>query len=444
MAATDTAMRDALVQQRWFRAKGRQVVDVEVIDRATWQAEGLPLRLEVAAVRFAEGDDAWYLLVRSGDELDAIGEPKVARALLRKAFASARVPTEAGGEFVFFSDEPLHSVPLGQLEPPAPMGAEQSNSSIRFGDGLTLKLFRQLDRGINPEIEVAQFLLAYTRFRQMPLFAGSVNYREPGGDVRAAGVFQTFVPNRGDAWKTTLGRLEAALAGGDLDAAVSPMRPLGEATARLHVALASGRTPAFHPRPVEPVDVAGWTDEIEREMDETLGLLAERGIGAPGRETLRQRAAGLEHLVGTIAIRIHGDYHLGQVLEHDEGVFAIIDFEGEPLKPLHERRQRYPALRDVAGMLRSFDYARHSALRASAADPVRERRAARWHEAARAAFLDAYLAYVRPNAPSLLPSDEAGVRAALGALELQKALYEVRYERNNRPDWLPIPLAALG
>jgi trehalose synthase-fused probable maltokinase len=151
---------------------------------------------------------------------------------------------------------------------------------------------------------------------------------------------------------------------------------------------------------------------------------------------LAQRAEGLRALTGALKARHHGDYHLGQVLERDDGSFVIIDFEGEPSRPLAQRRQKRTPLRDVAGMLRSFDYARHAALHASPG--ASGDRAVSWYAHSREVFLDEYLSVARQH-PGLLPAD---VVAPLAALELEKAAYEVMYELNNRPDWLPIPLAA--
>jgi trehalose synthase-fused probable maltokinase len=175
------------------------------------------------------------------------------------------------------------------------------------------------------------------------------------------------------------------------------------------------------------------------EVERAVHALIAHGHGIdPG--PLFARADGVRALRGARKTRHHGDYHLGQVLETPEGNFAIIDFEGEPSKPLSVRRAKRSPLRDVAGMLRSFDYARHAALRTGdASDPRRRARAEDWYVAVRQAFLAAYLATVRREQADLLPAD---VAAPLAALELEKAAYEVLYELNNRPDWLAIPLQA--
>jgi maltokinase len=440
---------DQLRQQRWFAAKGRTVRAAVMVDRGAWALDGTAVRLELVEVSFAEGPRETYVLVRAGDELDALREPRVARSLLSQAYAGARVPTERGGLLAFWSGEMLHRLSTGMLEPPRALGAEQSNSSVRYGNGLVLKLFRRIEPGIHPEVEMAQFLTERTSYRHMPLLAATLNYRGPDGAVSAVGMFQSFVPNRGDAWQATLQRLGPVLDGANLAPAVEPMRRLGEVTAALHLALASSQSiPAFAPQPVSQDDVAAWTRDIQEELTRAAGALQGRA-SVLDAEHLADRANGVAALVGSQKIRLHGDYHLGQVLVREDqgGDFAVIDFEGEPAKPLAARREKRSPLRDVAGMLRSFDYARHAALRdgqGNATAPGRGARAAAWHEAARAAFLEAYLASVRSHCPSLLPQDEEGLHGALAAHELEKAGYEALYELNNRPDWLPIPLAALA
>jgi trehalose synthase-fused probable maltokinase len=443
------ALIEQLRQQRWFAAKGRTVRAAARVDRGAWATDGAVIRLELVEVGYAEGPPETYVLVRAGDELDALRDPRVARSLLGQAYAGARVPTERGGLLASWSGEILHGLSTGSLEPPRPLGAEQSNSSVRYGDGLVLKLYRRLQPGIHPEVEMAQFLTDRTTFRNMPLLAATLNYRGPDGAVSAVGMFQTFVPNRGDAWQATLRWLEPVLEGAALPPAVEPLRRLGEVTAALHAALASSQSiPAFAPQPVSQDDVAAWTREVQDEVRQAAEALQGRA-GVPDVGHLAEGASGVAALVGSQKIRLHGDYHLGQVLvREDQGVdFAVIDFEGEPAKPLGARREKRSPLRDVAGMLRSLDYARHAALRDGHGDPAAPERMARadaWHRAARDAFLEAYLDCLRRHSPRLLPADECGLRRALAAFELEKAAYEVLYELNNRPDWLPIPLAALA
>ncbi|MCA1648148.1 MAG: alpha-amylase, partial [Chloroflexi bacterium] len=205
-------------------------------------------------------------------------------------------------------------------------------------------------------------------------------------------------------------------------------------------ALASG-TGDFSAEPIGSADIQRWQQAIHAEVQAAFHALAHRQIGLDAARLLR-RADGIVSLDRALKTRHHGDFHLGQVLERADASFAIIDFEGEPSKPLERRRQRHSPLRDVAGMLRSFDYARNTALRTGDPnDPTRLQIGVRWFACARAAFLQSYLQGVRQVEPALLPRDIDG---PLAALELEKAAYEVLYELNNRPDWLPIPLAALG
>jgi trehalose synthase-fused probable maltokinase len=214
------------------------------------------------------------------------------------------------------------------------------------------------------------------------------------------------------------------------------MARLGQTTAELHLALAGG-SGDFSAEPITAQDVALWKRAIHDEVGRAVDALARRQIDVDA-DALLSRAEGVAALHGALKTRHHGDYHLGQVLERDDGSFVIIDFEGEPAKPLAQRREKRSPLRDVAGMLRSLDYARNAALRGSGSSAVG--RAQEWYAAARQAFLDTYLAAIRREKSHLLPAD---VESPLAALELEKAAYEVLYELDNRPDWLPIPLAAL-
>jgi trehalose synthase-fused probable maltokinase len=320
------------------------------------------------------------------------------------------------------------------------MRGEQSNTSVRFGNELILKLFRRLQFGPNPEVEVGRFITDYTEFRNAPPVVGSASYIDPQGREAALALLQRFEPNRGDAWTTALARVRGVLEGGDSSESVDAMARLGQTTAELHLALASG-TSDFSAEPIAESDVAAWLRAVEDEVRLAADALARQAIQVDTGALLR-RADGLAGLTGALKTRHHGDYHLGQVLEREDGTFVIIDFEGEPAKPLALRREKRSPLRDVAGMLRSFDYARHTALRSGdRTDPARIAAASDWYAAVRDAFLSTYIRTVKAGSASLLPRE---IEAPLAALELEKAAYEVLYELNNRPDWLPIPLAALS
>ncbi len=443
MGDLSSELLDDLRRQRWFAAKDRAVRGARVVDRAAPLGPTSDVRLELVAVDFAAGPSETYVLVRSGEVLDALGSPGVADALLERTREGAALPTEQGGALLFARTYALQAALRRVAAPPTLMAGEQSNTSIRYGDALILKLFRRLQPGINPELEVGRFLTERTSFRHAPRLAASLEYRAPDGACAALAILQTFVPNRGDAWSTTLERLAGVLAGERPEAAVRPMRRLGEVTASLHLALSSvADDPAFAPQPVSDADTRRWTRAIESQVARAAAALQARGVVVP-MDRLLARARGVEALRGSLKIRHHGDYHLGQVLEQPDGDFTVIDFEGEPLKPLEARRERASPLRDAAGMLRSFDYARHAALRMGEADdPARVARAEAWHHAARDAFLTAYAATIQGGRSELLPALAGSVDRALAAFEIEKAAYEVLYELTHRPDWLPIPRAA--
>jgi trehalose synthase-fused probable maltokinase len=421
---------ESLQEARWFGGKSRTISETRVVDRAQWTAAAA---LHLVEVSYTRGSSEIYVLA------DRLEDPTVARAILDH-FHGATIATERGGQLVFRPTHVFHSVAAESPEPVLAMKGEQSNTSIRFGDALILKLFRRLQYGPNPDVEIGWFLTEHTSFSGTPPVAGSLSYIRADGCEASLALLQCFERNRGDAWTTTLRRLQPVLDGANPAESLDAVRRLGATTAELHLALAAGSGSDFAPEPISRQDLEIWFAAIEDEVRVTVEALASRGI-AVDSAPLRERAEGLRQLKGALKTRHHGDYHLGQVLERDDGAFVIIDFEGEPSRQLAQRREKRPPLRDVAGMLRSFDYARTAALRADdASDPRRSARAAAWHAAAREAFLSEYLA-IAHRLPHLLPSD---VAPPLAALELEKAAYEVLYELNNRPDWLPIPLAAFA
>jgi maltose alpha-D-glucosyltransferase/alpha-amylase len=318
-----------------------------------------------------------------------------------------------------------------------------------LGARLVLKSLRRPQPGLNPDLEIARFLTTRTAFREVPRLAGWVEYEGRGGTFSLA-VLQEFVPNQGDGWKHVLATLRQR--GAAIERASDPLldevQRLGATTGGLHAALASDPSAAeFAPEPVTRTDVERWADDIARDLggDDIQRLLGDRRGRAAGPEGQRARVlAALSPLTATVKIRVHGDYHLGQVLKTADG-FVIIDFEGEPARPLAERRRRQAALRDVAGMLRSLDYAAHAVGR----EAPEVERAARlvaltvWEDRARRAFLTGYRAAVSASAVPLVPAAEPALLRACAAFELEKACYELLYELNNRPDWVAIPLAGI-
>jgi maltose alpha-D-glucosyltransferase/alpha-amylase len=251
---------------------------------------------------------------------------------------------------------------------------------------------------------------------------------------------QAYIPSVGDAWAWITERINDP---GVRPATVEAAGVLGARTGEMHVAFASGTSDAFAPEMASGAYADAVAAEARAELRDTIDQLERRGVGGALElgDVLDASLDALRSLEGTMITRIHGDYHLGQVLRTSNEDFAILDFEGEPTRSLDERRAKASPLRDVAGMLRSFDYAAETARRA--AGGVETEDIDEWYAAARASYLDGYNAVVRQNSLLMRGWEEGERDATLAALEVHKALYEVRYELGNRPDWLDIPLNAL-
>jgi predicted trehalose synthase len=305
---------------------------------------------------------------------------------------------------------------------------EQSNTSIVFGDALILKHFRRLAAGPNPDVEITRFLTERTGFRHTPRLCGSLEYRD-GAGAWALAMAQELVRDARDGWRWLLERL----AGGD--AALGPLHGLGRRTAELHLALGSDpHDPAFAPEVITPADVEAWTEAVQRQLEAARTAL---GGALPDGVPARIEAAGLGPLAGATKQRHHGDFHLGQTLIGRGGAeVAIIDFEGEPLRPLAERRRKHTPLRDVAGLLRSIDYAAMATRPAGLEDW-----AAAWQAEGARLVTAAYRRAV--TGAGFVPGADNAFTRALAVLELEKAAYEVLYEANHRPAWVAIPKVGL-
>lgn len=505
---------DFIVSRRWFRAKARTVAGVQIEDvipfaeHNSWllvlsvsYVEGagdkylLPVSLtsDVDSAALPEGSEPFAAIHGGGGQKgvlhSAFANPRF-RNLILSAIATGQAFEGAAGMLVAAKTAIPGGVATNFATPPesSVSRAEQSNTSIIFGDRFILKLFRKVEAGINPDIEIGRFLTEHN-FANTPAVLGTLEYRSyKENAVYAAGILQNFVRNEGDAWKYTLEALGGffqralkkaetldsstvhplelmkrtvpaevrTLIGSYLDSAAL----LGKRTAEMHAALASGKVdPDFAPQSFTATDGQKLYHEMLAQAHTAFQVLrlkagvltgpaaenAERLLALEG--AVRERFSRLQSSnITAQRIRFHGDYHLGQVLFTGSD-FMIIDFEGEPARPLSERRDKTICLRDVAGMVRSFQYAGYASLFGQvpglpAGDATSiESYAALWNAWVSATYLKGY--FDAAGNASFLPQTEEERRLVLDAFLLHKALYEVAYELNNRPDWVIIPLRGI-
>lgn len=419
------------------------------------QGAGLPTGAVLARLEAEDGG--------RGVLLDALEDAGVRRLIGRGLEAGARY-THDGTSWTL-APEPGVDV-AGLADAPATLGnAEQSNSAIIYGDRAILKLYRKLEAGKNPDVEMTRALATRSSFQNVPRLLGTITFEDRDGGVTVAGMLQRLVPGARDGWTLALESAGAFLdAPGDAppNPFAADMEELGRVTRELHEALlALGEEPGFEPIAGSAEDVQEWAARVRDMIRESTGLLARARDGgrlhgpdvAIADAVLRRRAElladvdAISEAVGEhpgSRVRHHGDYHLGQVLRGAEGRFMIIDFEGEPARLLSERRAPNSALRDVAGMLRSFSYAAATAaIRAGGVgvNPAVEVRTARWERAVREAFLRGYM---ERGGAEFLPDPPSAIPHLITLFEMEKVFYELSYEINNRPDWVWIPLRGIG
>ena len=417
-----------MARQRWFGAKSRRIEAIVIADAIRIGGGALVL----ADVELDGGERQRYAMpLMAGREIgDALGDADFCRALT-SLLARAGAATGERGE--------IHGVPATALVerwaegPPEHLtarriGGEQSNTSVVLGETFMLKHFRKLVEGDNPEAEIGRFLSERTGFRHTPRLAGHLEYRDARGTTTTLAIMQALVPDAVDGWQWTLARLRE---GDGVADTVEALRRLGVRTGELHRALASDQhDPAFAPEAITAADVGAWAEAVRAQLASAGAALGGEAIAIDPTAL----AAGLASMVGRQKIRHHGDFHLGQTLYRPTaGDWMIIDFEGEPLRPPAERRRKHVALRDVAGLLRSIDYA------AVSVDSLAPRRA--WEVDASRAFLDGYRRAT--GAAAFLPESAEAFRDVVAVFELEKAAYEIVYESNNRPDWVAIPRRGL-
>jgi trehalose synthase-fused probable maltokinase len=438
-----------VLAQRWFGSKSREVAHVNVIESTVAREQEPGLAVALVEIRFHPGTHETYHVpvgVRSAESgwsegriaevdgqvlYDATADPELVAELAAMMREQRTLEAPEGATMEFCSVSEVE----GELEHPReirPMGVEQSNTSLVFDDRLVLKLYRRLEPGVNPELELLRFLTEHG-FPNIPALEGWAQYLGKPMDATLA-TLQHFVASEGDGWKLALDSL-----GGDPEAFLGRVRRLGEVTGAMHTVLASDSSDgAFCPEEPSGEALALLVATVDEEIEELFLSLPDDPALAPiaGRgEEVREQLRLASHAGGTgRVIRHHGDYHLGQVLWADDD-WVVIDFEGEPARGLTERRRKRSPLRDVAGMLRSFAYA------ASASELERDvKPPGDWEQRARAEFLAGYLDEVDS---SIVPSGQAFERL-LALFELEKAVYELRYELDNRPDWVRIPVAGIA
>ncbi|MGH8659224.1 MAG: putative maltokinase, partial [Gammaproteobacteria bacterium] len=485
--------------QRWFAAKGEHIERVEVREHAHWSKDRdhwLLTRIDIQLASLAQQSYflplaiAWeseeqgpalapYVLAkvrqqaRVGMLCDALADPAFCEALVAAMGQNVELPWGQGR--LRFSCTAAFGVLAGdtalrEIRLPAMAG---TNTTAILGERLFLKIYRRLQSGTSMELEIGRFLTEISPFAHVAPLAGAVEYQDADGKSYTLGLLQGAVANQGDAWTYTLDYLERYLEGARLQAPETGaaqfeevhgpyllmMRTLGRRTGELHQAFAkpSGDS-GFDPEPIQRSHVRAWGARVRADLLATLKLLrrhralvpeslhAECGSLFEARKGLVDHIATLARSVpNAVKTRYHGDYHLRKVLLA-ENHFIIVDFEGEPARPVQERRAKHSPLRDVAGMLRSFDYAAQAVLKRLAADDAEDagllgRLAEVWEGSAKDAFLAGYKAGIE-GCPSY-PTVPEHADALIDLFTLEKVLYELRYELENRAEWIDIPLRGL-
>jgi trehalose synthase-fused probable maltokinase len=385
-----------------------------------------PPKAESVVAEVAFGDDRGWLVDAYSDDL-----------FVRRLLAASQQDSATAQRVCF---RPTANCNVGALEGAAIVrtGAEQSNTSIRIGPAI-LKAYRSLAEGVHPEQEIGEFLTK-VQFAGAPPLLGTIELKATHGDSTVLGIVQQLVTGAEDGWTYVTERL-TRLADPDPSPHTELLRfaeRLGSRTAGLHLALAADAgNPDFAPVPFPESWFRDWSHNVAASADTVFALLDQRQVSArPSPDQVKAFiAAHSDATPKASLIRIHGDYHLGQVLVTPEDIF-IVDFEGEPMRPLAERRRKSTSLRDVAGMLRSFDYA----LASCSAGPDGSS-AETFVAELKKMFLRGYLARVSSHVG--FPADIVDANKLLVMGLLEKTLYEIKYELNNRPDWAAIPLRGL-
>jgi maltose alpha-D-glucosyltransferase/alpha-amylase len=488
---------------RWFGAKARTVREMRIVEHATLAGDGAAAQIWFVEVSYIDGPTETYALpvtIASGEDgrrisqtaphaiiarfddgsilHDAVWDPNFRNHLFDTIAHGDRIRGRTG-EFVGMAGKLLAensgpAVPTSQV-----LGGEQSNSSMLFDNKFFLKLYRKLEDGVNPDVEVTRFLTDRANFSYVPAFGGSIEYRRTKSEAAVVCLLQNAVTSESDTWTMTLDHVgryydrvlsrkgdlqsESVPAGAVLEEMIGGIYPekaklLGRRTGELHVALASAPDDrVFAPEPFNAMAQRSVFQTMRALLRRTTALLQKKiptlpenfqteasDVLSAEKEILGREKRILDRRSIAAKIRIHGDYHLGQVLYTGKD-FIILDFEGEPARPLSERKLKRSALRDVAGMMRSFQYAAYSALWQPAMRPedvpFLERWADLWYRQLSSVFLQSYLETTAGAV--FVPQNPEDLQVLLQAYLLDKAVYEIGYELNNRPDWVVIPIRGI-
>jgi len=490
---------------RWFGSKARTVRDLKVVEQPSISEDDNSARLWFVEVSYLDGPTETYALpvkIASEDAarsisqsaphaviarfegagenilFDAIWDAKF-RSQLLTAIVRRQKTKGRAGELIgtvaktIEADQPVTS------ENSQVLSAEQSNSSMLFDNRFFLKLYRKLEDGINPDVEITRFLTEHTSFPNVPAFVGAIEYHRPKAEPTVVCLLQRAVASEGNVWtlaldavgryyERVLGRKadlqnEVAPPGALLEELIGGVHPektklLGQRTGELHLALASNPDdPAFRPEPFNAMAQRSVYQNMRASLRRAFTLLEKKLCDLPAefrdeakevlgaeQEILGREKRLLDRRTNAAKIRIHGDYHLGQLLYTGKDI-VILDFEGEPARPLSERKLKRSALRDVAGMMRSFQYAAYSALWQPAMRkedvPFLERWADLWYRHMGSVFLQSYLKTT--GTAIFIPQNSEDLQIMLEAYLLDKAVYEIGYELNNRPGWVVIPVRGI-
>jgi maltose alpha-D-glucosyltransferase/alpha-amylase len=485
--------------QRWYAAKGRSILRARMSEQVLWtegklswllalldldvEGEGEPTSYFVPlALAWEDRDDerlrnltgAAAAKVRQQGNVGVIGDAFADEVFCRAivgAIAARREIASGQGKLSFRPTDAFAEIAGGDfaaLKTERPQGSS-SNTIVTMGERLMLKGYRRLRGGISPELEMGLYLTEAVHYPNCARLAGVVDYTVGGGPPRPLALLQAYVANQGDGWSYATDYLQRHLEVNRTapaaetppvnahDAHIALIRVLATRTAELHRALATPtRNPDFNPEPMSAADIEGYRQRARGEVRDTLALLSANleQLSTPDRTkaaTVLAQSPAILAQIDAIApgtprarkIRVHGDYHLGQVLL-TRNDFVIIDFEGEPGRGLEQRRAKQSSLRDVSGMLRSFSYVQLSAVRQFAHDESQFAKlgllARAWELEARAAFLAAYDEAARGSELYESLDPRSGL---LGLFEIEKAFYELRYELGNRPSWAGIPLQGI-